>query len=182
MKPQPSISVEEMRNVLKVLEAKGVIYHTKTGIYVPTERGWKLLYGRGPIKEEIFGYGFEKIKAENRKQIKFVKNEKVDDSTICIKISKGAKDLKKELKEILKTVSMVSITIEVEEEKEKIVGYGSPALKIESEKSISLRKDEKVEDDTIAILCNKSAKDLKRKLIEKLKNPSVKVKITIEAL
>jgi hypothetical protein len=184
VEPKPTISVEEIRNALKALEVKGMIYYTQTGIYAPTEGGWKLLWGKGPAKDEIIAYGDDKISAKNNKEIKIVKGElsKKENSIICVRADKAAKDLNEELKEILKTVSMVSVTIKAGNITERIVGFGSPSLKIKSENSISLRKDDKVEEDTIAILCDKSAKDLKKELIEKLKNSSTNVKITIEAI
>lgn len=183
VEPKPTIPMEEIRNALKALEVRGMIYYTQTGIYAPTEKGWKLLWGKGPAKDEIIAFGDDKISAKSDKEIKIVRSDSSEEnSIICVRANKAADDLNEELKEILKTVSMVSITIEVGDSVERIVGYGSPSLKIESKDSVSLRKDDKVEDDTIAILCNKAAKDLKRELIEKLKNPSTKVKITIEAI
>ena len=182
MKPKPSIPQEEIKNVMKILEAKGMLYYTKTGVYVPSETGLKPILGRGPIKDEIIGYGSKDIVAKSKTEIKIVKNEKVNGSVICVKANKGASELNKELKEALKTSSIVNITIKVDEYEEKIVGYSSPALRISDKESIVIRKDDKIDDATISILSNKAANDLSKEMKKKLKNPETMVKIIIEVI
>lgn len=182
MKPKPSIPQEEIKNVMKILEAKGMLYYTKTGIYAPTETGLKPILGRGPIRDEIVGYGSKDIVAKSKTEIKIVKDEKVNGSVICVKANKGASELNKELKEALKTSSIVNITIKVDEYEEKIVGYSSPALKIIDDKSIVIRKNDKIDDATISILANKAANDLGKEMKKALKNTNSVVKIIIEVI
>ena len=182
--PSFTISPEEIKIALRALEAKGMIYYTETGIYVPEKGGWKLLFGKGPVKEEIVGYGNEKISAKNVNEIKITKKVEIkdDDSVICVKANKGAKELRKEIVDSLKTATIVNIVIEADGVEERFNACGSPVLKIKSEENIVIRKDDKIDEATIAILADKAANDLKDELKEKLKNSSTKVKIKIEIL
>ena len=41
--PQPTITPEMIHNTFRALETKGMIYYSEGGVYVPTEKGWKLL-------------------------------------------------------------------------------------------------------------------------------------------
>jgi len=102
------------------------------------------------------------------------------DCIIAVKANKACKDMKKEFKDALKEGKKVEITIEVGGINDKITVYGSPALKLTSEKEIVVRKTDFIDDRTLAILADKAANELKKELIEKLKNPETEIKITLE--
>ncbi|MEM7819116.1 MAG: DUF371 domain-containing protein, partial [Candidatus Aenigmatarchaeota archaeon] len=53
-------------------------------------------------------------------------------------------------------------------------------LKLSHAEDIVVRKSDFIDNRTLAILANKAACDLKRELVEKLKNPETEIKITIE--
>jgi hypothetical protein len=84
------------------------------------------------------------------------------------------------MKNALKVGKEIKITIEAEGIKDEVVAYGSPALKLSSKKSMVVRKSSFIDSRTLAILANKAARDLKRELVEKLKNPETVVRITLE--
>ncbi|MEM5836155.1 MAG: DUF371 domain-containing protein [Candidatus Aenigmatarchaeota archaeon] len=178
--PSPSITPEMIKDVLEILESKGMIHYSAGGAYIPTESGWKLLMELKPVKEEIFGYGHPEIKASSNSAIRITKGLDIDDATIVVAANKACKDLSGDFKAAIKSAGKIEIKIEVEGEEEVFIAYGSPALKLTSKEEILIRKNSIVDGKTLAILSDKSASELKQTLIEKLRNPQTKVKITLE--
>ncbi|MEM5772860.1 MAG: DUF371 domain-containing protein [Candidatus Aenigmatarchaeota archaeon] len=178
--PSPTITPEMLRDVLKTLESKGMVHYTAGGAYIPTESGWKLLMELKSVKEEILGYGHPEIKATNNSLIRIAKGLEVDDATIVVNADKACKNLSEEFRNAVKSAGKVEVKIEVDGEEEVLTAYGSPALKLTSKEEIIIRKDSFVDSKTVAILSDKAACDLKQSLIEKLRNPQAKVKITLE--
>ncbi|MFX1566314.1 MAG: DUF371 domain-containing protein [Promethearchaeota archaeon] len=62
---------------------------------------------------------------------------------------------------------------------ECIQGYGSPQLILQSPTSLVWRTSDYVDDRTIAIRCNKAARDLNRRLIESLQQPDSTLQVTL---
>jgi hypothetical protein len=179
--PMPQITPEMIENMRRILEAEGMIYYKEGGIYLPTEKGWKLLMEIRPTKEEIVAWGSEKIVANDTTKFGITKSSEVENFTIGIKANKCADELSNEMKNVLKQAKKIEITIEAGGEKDKISAFGSPALRISDKEKIIVRKDDKIDSATIAILADKSASELKRELVEKLKNPKNKILLTIES-
>ena len=179
--PSPAITPEMLRDVLNLLESKGMVHYAAGGAYIPTESGWKLLMEITPTKEEIIAYGHPEIKATSNSMIKFVKGLVVkDESTIGIKADKACKDLSEEFKIAARSARRIEILLEAEGEQDKIVGYCSPALKLTNKEEIVIRKDSSIDSGTITILADKAASELNQNLIEKLKNSNTRIKITLE--
>ncbi len=182
-KPMPEITPEMLQTTLKALEAKGMVYYTEKGAYIPTESGWKLLMEIKPVKEEIIAYGHPNITASHKTTFEITKEEnlgKEGDCIIGVKANKACKDLSEEFKNGLKEGKKVEIKIEVEGISDKIIAFGSPALKLSDEKSIVIRKSDFIDKRTLAILADKAACDIKREIIEKMKNPQTKMRILLE--
>jgi hypothetical protein len=177
----PQITPEMIENMRRILEAEGMIYYKEGGLYLPTEKGWKLLMEIKPTKEEIRAWGDEKIVANDTTKFGVTKSLQIENFTIGIKANKSANELSDEIKNILKQARKIEITIEVEGIKDKISAFGSPALKITDKEKIIVRKDDKIDDATIAILSDKSASELKKELLEKLKDSKNKILLTIES-
>jgi hypothetical protein len=179
--PSPAITPEMLRDVLNLLESKGMVHYAAGGVYIPTESGWKLLMEVAPTKEEIIAYGHQEIKASSSLAIKLVKGSSVlDESIIGVKANKACKELNEEFKIAAKSAKRIEILIEAEGEQDKIVGYCSPALKLTNKEEIVIRKDSSIDSGTIAILADKAANELNQNLIEKLRNPNTRIKITLE--
>lgn len=178
--PSPAITPEMLKDVLKILESRGMVHYTAGGAYIPTQSGWKLLMELKPVKEEIIGYGHPEIKAVDDSVIRTTKSLEVDDATIAVNADKACKDLSEDFKNAIKSARRVEIKIEVDGEEETFTAYGSPALKLTSKGDIIIRKNSFIDGKTVAIFSEKAASDLKQSLIEKLKNSQAKVKITLE--
>jgi hypothetical protein len=179
----PAITPEMIRTTFEALEAKGLVFYTETGAYIPTERGWKLLMEIKPVREEIIAYGHPNITATHKTTFEITKAEEIKKDADCIigvKANKACKDLSKEFKDALKEGKKVEIKIQVEGMEDVIIAYGSPALKLSNGEDIVVRKSDFIDNRTLAILANKAACDLKRELIEKLKDSKTEIKIILE--
>ena len=135
-------------------------------------------------EEVLFGYGHENIQATHKTTLEFTKEENLSKKGECIvtvTANKALADLNAEFKENLrKPQAKLSITIEVSGLIEQISAYGSPQLILTHPTDIVIRKSDYVCNRTLAIHADKAAQDLPRDFVEKLKNPSQKVKITFK--
>jgi len=171
-----------IETAMKALDAKGMIYYSEGGLYVPTEKGWKLLMEVSG-REEILAHGHSAIQATDSKGFvitKFASPEKQPKAIISVNANKGCKDITAEFRNSLKSSKRLEITIEAGGVEEKITAYCSPALKLTSSDEIAIRKDDGIDEKTAGILASKSASELSQDLIEKLRNPKIEVKITLE--
>ncbi len=71
------------------------------------------------------------------------------------------------------------ITIEVDDLIEQIQACGSPNLSLTHESDMVVRKSQYVDGRTLAVCADKAANDLSRKIVEKLQDPTQRVKITL---
>ena len=101
------------------------------------------------------------------------------DCIVAVAADKAALDLSKPFKDALKKPdAKLAIIIEAGGLTEQINASGSPKLILTHPTDIVIRKSDYISDRTLAIGADKSANDLSRELIEKLKNPKQKVKVT----
>ncbi|HDD31298.1 MAG TPA: DUF371 domain-containing protein [Thermococcus litoralis] len=126
------------------------------------------------IKETIVCYGHENVKATHRSTLEITKEDYLTprgDCIICIKASKALRDLDEKIKEALKSGKKVKIRITVDGIVDELEAFGDSRLSFESDFSMVIRKSDYVDGRTLAIKANKAAKDIKRELVEKLRNP-----------
>ncbi|NJE26623.1 DUF371 domain-containing protein [Thermococcus sp. MV5] len=134
------------------------------------------------LKERIICYGHENVKATHRSTLEITKEDFLTprgDCIICVKASKGLKDLNEELKKALRRGKRIRIRIIVDDIVDEIEAFGDPRLTFESEVSIVVRKSNYIDGRTLAIKANKSAKDLKRELVKRLRNEDQEVVIEL---
>ena len=93
---------------------------------------------------------------------------------------KALADLTQTFKEKLrKPNAKLTIIIEAGDFKEEINAFGSPKPVFTHPTDIVIRKSDYISDRTLAIQADKSSIDLPRALVEKLKNPKQKIKVTL---
>lgn len=180
--PSPEINPNMIQTAMKALEKTGMVYYSEGGLYVPTEEGWKLLMEVGG-REEITAYGHPDIKATDNTGfaiVKAVSPEKYRKAIIGVRADKACKDFDKKFRHSLKSGRKIEITIEAGGEEDKITAFCSPALSVTSSDEIAVRKDDRIDGKTIGILANKSAAELDQDLIEKIRDPKTRIKITLE--
>jgi hypothetical protein len=134
-------------------------------------------------KEIILGHGHEHIRATHKTTLEFTKDKhlsKEGDCIVAVAADKGLADLNPEFKEELrKPNARVTILIEAGGITEQVTAQGSPQLFLTHPLEMVIRKSDYVSSRTLAIHADKAAQDLSRELVEKLKKPQQKVKITL---
>lgn len=135
------------------------------------------------VTETIHAHGHENIQSTNRTTFEITKETfltKRGDCVIAVGSTKGAVDLSPEFKEAARHEhSRIIITIEASDQIEVINAWGNPQLSFTHLTDFVVRKSEYVCGRTLAIRADKAAKDFSRKLVERLRNPDQKAKITM---
>ena len=135
------------------------------------------------ITEIILVHGHENIQATHKSTLEITKEpqlSKKGDCIIGVSADKGIADLSLEFKESLrKKNAKMTMLIEAGETAEIVSAFGSPRLILAHPTDMVVRKSSHVCSRTLAIQADKAACDLSRKLVEKLRKPKQKVKITL---
>jgi hypothetical protein len=135
------------------------------------------------VREIIFGYGHENIRATHKTTLEFTKEKHLTrkgDCIIAVAADKGLADLSREFKENLrKPNAKLTISIEADGITEQIQANGSQQLVLTHPSDAVIRKSNYLCARTLAIHANKAADNLSRELVKKLENPNQKVKITL---
>jgi len=136
-----------------------------------------------PVTAVIFAHGHENVQATHETTFEITKEPiltKRGDCIIAIGATKGASDLHQRFKEAARRKdAQITITIEVGELKEIVQARGSPRLLFTHPTDLVVRKSNYVCGRTIAIRADKAASDLSRKLIERIRDPSQEIRITL---
>lgn len=174
---------ETLEFTLAQLQAKGLIEYVRGRGFTMTKKAEELFKKREAVREVILARGHPQITATHSTTMEITKESDVSERGNCIigvKANKSCADLKLLFKGHLKFGKEMRITISVDGTKETVTAYGSPALLLDDEKGMVIRKSDFIDGRTLAILSNKAAKDLSKSLVEKLKDPNAKVRITLE--
>jgi hypothetical protein len=135
------------------------------------------------IIDVIFGYGHRKIQATHKTTLELTKVahlSKKGDCIVTVAADKALADLSAEFKEKLREPhAKLTILIEAGEIVEQVNAQGSPQLILAHPTDMVIRKSDYMCNRTLAVHADKAACDLSRDLVEKLKNPKQKVKITL---
>jgi len=135
------------------------------------------------ITEIILAYGHKNIQATHKSTLEITKEAELSekgDCIIAVSANKAITDLSLELKENLqKQNAKITMLIEAGEVVEVVNALGSPRLILTHSTDMVVRKRSYICSRTLAIQADKAACDLSRKLVEKLRNPKQKVKITL---
>ncbi len=134
-------------------------------------------------KESLAALGHENIQAVHPSTLMFTKEKhlsKTGDCIVAVASDMAAADLNPKFKKRLKRPNAkLTIIIEAGGLIEKINASGSPKLLLTHATDMVIRKSDYICDRTLAIRADKSANDLSRELVEKLKNIEQKVNITL---
>jgi len=135
------------------------------------------------VTEVIFANGHENVRSTNRTTFQITKDEHLTrrgDCIIGVGATKAAVDLNSKFREVARTEqTRMVITIEADEAVEVVNAWGNTQLSLTHPTDLVVRKSDYVCDRTLAIGADKAAKDLSRKLVEKIRNPNQKIKITL---
>jgi hypothetical protein len=135
--------------------------------------------------EVITAHGHSNVQSKNKTTFEITKEThltKRGDCIIAVGATKGAIDLDSEFKEVARNDSArLTIKIEANGEEETLTAWGDPGLQFKHPTDLVVRKSKYICGRTLAIRADKAACDLSRKLVEKLRNPDQKVKLTFTA-
>ncbi len=135
--------------------------------------------------EIITAYGHENIQATHKTTLEITKDKhltKNGDCIIAVAANKSLADLSPKFKEKLRrNNAILTIRIEAEGVIEEIKASGSSHLILTHPTEIVVRKSDYISNRTLAIRADKTSYDLSKRLVDKLKNPNQKVKITLTA-
>lgn len=136
-----------------------------------------------PLKEQILAYGHPNVLAIHPTTLMITKDQELSkqgDCIIAVGADKSAADLSPEFKQKLRDPNTKLIMlIEVDGLTEQVTAYGAVKLDLCSSVDMVVRKSDFTSDRTLGVKADKSANDLPRAFVEKLKNSSQKVKITL---
>jgi len=136
-----------------------------------------------PVITVIFAHGHKNIQATHKTTFEITKEPtltKRADCIIAVEATKGAADLPLEFKEAARRKgAQITITIEAEELKQIVKAKGSPRLLFTDPTDLVVRKSDYVCGRTLAIRADKVASDFSRKLIEKIRDSSQRIRITL---
>ena len=135
------------------------------------------------LKEVILARGHENISATHETTIEITKEAHLSESGDCIvavSANKSLGDLSSELKKnLLKDHADITVSVEAGGVTDTLRAHGSSRLILTHPTDIVVRKSSYVCSRTLAILADKSASDLSRDLVKKLKNSKQNVRITL---
>ena len=138
------------------------------------------------VVDVLYAKGHPNVKATHKTTLEITKEEYVTprgDCIIAINATKAVKDLDPVLKSIIRrNDAIIIVVLETDNLKDVVLAMGSQELLLSSDNKIIIRKSTYIEPATLGIRSNKAARDIDRRLIERLKNPDTVLKIKIIGL
>ena len=137
-------------------------------------------------KVTFHAYGHELIKATHRSTLEITKENFLTERGDCIigvNSNMSCYDIPSSVKKrIMRDGARLVLVIKVDELKEYIFGYGDARLTLTSDTSMVVRKSSYIDNRTIMIGANKSARDVSRRIINRIKDPQKKILFTLIVL
>lgn len=133
--------------------------------------------------EKIYAWGHKNIFCTHKTTIEITKDTnltKQGNCVLAVKASKACYDLNSDLKNLIKTGNKFKVKLEVDEIQDYFYGFGNKELNLLNKTDMVFRKTDFICDRTVLINCSKSSTELSRELIDKLKNPEIKLSLTFE--
>jgi len=141
------------------------------------------LSGMDSVTVVFSARGHENIEATHKTTFEVTKETtltKQGDCIIAVEASKAAADLPFEFKEAArKEGAQITVTIEAGELREVVKAKGSPQLQFMHPTDLVVRKSGYVCGRTLAIRADKAASDFSRELVEKMKDSSQEITVTL---
>ncbi|ASJ05083.1 MULTISPECIES: DUF371 domain-containing protein [Thermococcus] len=134
------------------------------------------------LREVIRCRGHENVRATHKSTLEFTKENYLTprgDCILCVEADRGINDLSGEFKSALKAGKKLLIRIKVGDLVDEVLAEGSPGLILDHPYSMVVRKSTYIDARTLAIKANKAAKDIDRKIVERLKSPETVAEIEL---
>lgn len=135
------------------------------------------------IEEVVLALGHANVQASHRSTIEITKEKRLTrsgDCVIAVSADKSVSDLRADFRSALQNEGVkLSMLIEAGGAFDAVTAWGSQNLVLNDPQDLVLRKSNYICSRTLAICADKAAFDLSRKLVEQLRKPAQKVKITL---
>ncbi len=135
------------------------------------------------VVEVVEAWGHANVTAKNRTTFEVTKEDwltKRGDCIIAVRASKGADDLRPEFKHLARTDgSRIHVTIEANSLRDTTDGWGNRHLTLDHLTDLVARRSNYLCGRTLMVRADKAASDLSRELVQALKNPNQRVRVTI---
>jgi hypothetical protein len=135
------------------------------------------------VKETILARGHKNILATHPTTLEFTKSDhlsKRGDCIVAVSADKSVLDLAAEFKKKLSNENArLTILIEAGGIAQRVNACGSAHLTLIDPREMVVRRSSYTSDRTLAVRADKAAGDLSRSLVQNLRNPARKVKITL---
>ncbi len=133
--------------------------------------------------EHIVARGHPKILATHRTTFEITEDEQLTergDCIVAVKSTKGAKDLSPDFKRLARNDSArIMVILEADGRKEISFGRGTRQLSFTHPSDLVVRESGFTCGRTLMTHSNKSASDFSRSFVNKLRDPSTKIEITL---
>ena len=137
------------------------------------------------MKEIIQAWGHPNITGSHRTTLEVTKTPQLSsagDCVIAVAASKGAQALSFAFKRLAQdTYTRITVLLEVGELRDRVVGWGHPALRFTHPEDLVVRTSSYTCSRTLMIRADKAARDLSRDLIRCLQNPRQQIVLTLIA-
>ncbi|MEM2192359.1 MAG: DUF371 domain-containing protein [Candidatus Hadarchaeales archaeon] len=137
------------------------------------------------MKWKIEARGHPRITATHPTTFMFTKEKEIfgrGDCIVGVGASASAAELPKKLKQLLRQGRKINIILSAGSFSEKVVAEGAATLTFTNTLDVVVRKSDYVCGRTVAIKANKAAADFSRDFVKYLQDPSVRVRMEIEAI
>lgn len=138
------------------------------------------------VFEELEARGHPNIRASHRTTLEITKETDLTprgDCIIGVRASKSVADLSREFKEALRNPRSILVAeLIVGDVRDIVVAQGSSLLLLENRQKMILRRSDYVDDATLAVRANKAARDLRRDLVDLLRDPETTLWIKLIVL
>ncbi|BDC18328.1 DUF371 domain-containing protein [Acidianus sp. HS-5] len=128
-------------------------------------------------------YGHPNVLGKHRSTLEFTKEDYLTlrgDCILGINSTKAIVDLKEEVKEILRENGYGYVVIKIDDTVDIISGRGNTQMTFSNKIKMIIRKSNFISDSTLLIYSDKAAVDIKREIVNKLRQGS-KAKVFIIA-
>ena len=135
------------------------------------------------VVEEVEAWGHPNVTGRNSRTFEVTKEKNLTrrgDCIIAVNASKGAIDLSEAFKKLARRKdAKITVTLVADGLEEIAVGWGGPELTFTHTEDLVARKSGFTCSRTLMVGADKAAIDFSRSLIQRLKSPQQRVKITL---
>jgi hypothetical protein len=146
-----------------------------------------MLYVSIPVyREKVTARGHQAIKAVHPTTFELTKDSYLTERGDCIigvNLDKAVSELDPDFRKTLKkSTSIVILVLRVDNLVDVVIAQGHEDLILSDDRRIIVRKSSYIDPATLAINANKSSRNIRRDLVEKLRDPQAVLTIDIYAL